>query len=59
MGSLIDEATGVQVSGDFLPFYVDLQVSYNDAVSELPDAGIGEILSAYELKLWDLKEDEE
>ena len=45
MGSLIDEATGVQVSGDFLPFYVDLQVSYNDAVSELPDAGIGEILS--------------
>lgn len=59
VGSLIDEATGVQVSGDFLPFYVDLQVSYNDAVSELPDAGIGEILSAYELKLWDLKEDEE
>lgn len=59
VGSLLDEATGVQVSGDFLPFYVDLQVSYNDAVSELPDAGIGEILSAYELKLWDLKEDEE
>lgn len=59
VGSLIDEATGVQVSGDFLPFYVDLQVSYNDAVSELPDAGIGEILSAYELKLWDLKENEE
>ncbi|HIX28224.1 MAG TPA: LPXTG cell wall anchor domain-containing protein [Candidatus Blautia stercoravium] len=59
VGSLIDETTGVQVSGDFLPFYVDLQVSYNDAVSELPDAGIGEILSAYELKLWDLKENEE
>lgn len=58
VGSLIDES-GVQVYGDFLPFYVDLQVSYNDAVDELPDAGIGQILSAYELKLWDLKEDEE
>lgn len=58
VGSLIDES-GVQVSADFLPFYVDLQVSYNDSVSQLPDAGIGEILSAYELKLWDLKEDTE
>lgn len=58
VGSLIDES-GVQVSADFLPFYVDLQVTYNEAVNELPDAGIGEILSAYELKLWDLKEDTE
>lgn len=58
VGSLIDE-TGVQVSGDFIPYYVDLQVTYNEAVNELPDAGIGEILSAYELKLWDLKEDKE
>lgn len=58
VGSLIDES-GVQVYADFLPFYVDLQVSYNDSVSQLPDAGIGEILSAYELKLWDLKEDTE
>ena len=58
VGSLIDES-GVQVSGDFIPYYVDLQVSYNEAVNELPDAGIGEILSAYELKLWDLKEDKE
>ena len=55
---MIDE-TGVQVSGDFIPYYVDLQVTYNEAVNELPDAGIGEILSAYELKLWDLKEDKE
>ena len=58
VGSLIDE-TGVQVSGDFIPYYVDLQVTYNEAVNELPDAGIGEILSAYELKLWDLQEDKE
>lgn len=58
VGSLIDE-TGVQVSGDFIPYYVDLQVTYNEAVNELPDAGIGEILSAYELELWDLKEDKE
>ena len=58
VGSLIDE-TGVQVSGDFIPYYVDLQVTYNEAVNELPDAGIGEILSAYELKLWDLKDDKE
>ena len=58
VGSLIDE-TGVQVSGDFIPYYVDLQVTYNEAVNELPDAGIGEILSAYELKLWNLKEDKE
>ena len=58
VGSLIDE-TGVQVSGDFIPYYVDLQVTYNEAVNELPDAGIGEIFSAYELKLWDLKEDKE
>ena len=58
VGSLIDE-TGVQVSGDFIPYYVDLQVTYNETVNELPDAGIGEILSAYELKLWDLKEDKE
>ena len=58
VGSLIDES-GVQVFADFLPFYVDLQVTYNEAVNELPDAGIGEILSAYELKLWDLKEDTE
>ena len=58
VGSLIDES-GVQVSADFLPFYLDLQVTYNEAVNELPDAGIGEILSAYELKLWDLKEDTE
>lgn len=58
VGSLIDES-GVQVYADFLPFYVDLQVSYNDSVSQLPDAGIGEILSAYELKLWDLKENTE
>lgn len=58
VGSLIDES-GVQVFADFLPFYVDLQVTYNEAVHELPDAGIGEILSAYELKLWDLKEDTE
>lgn len=49
----------MQVYGDFLPFYVDLQVTWNEAVNELPDAGIGEILSAYELKLWDLKEDKE
>ena len=58
VGSLIDE-TGVQVSGDFIPYYVDLQVTYNEAVNELPDAGIGEILSAYELKLWDLKDEKE
>lgn len=58
VGSLIDES-GVQVYADFLPFYVDLQVSYNDSVSQLPDAGIGEILSAYELKLWDLKNNTE
>lgn len=58
VGSLIDE-TGVQVSGDFIPYYVDLQVTYNEAVNELPDAGIGEILSAYELKLWNLQEDKE
>ncbi len=58
VGSLIDE-TGVQVFGDFIPYYVDLRVTYNEAVDELPDAGIGEILSAYELELWDLKEDKE
>lgn len=58
VGSLIDE-TGVQVFGDFIPYYVDLQVTYNEAVNELPDAGIGEILSAYELELWDLKENKE
>ena len=59
VGSLYDEASQVQVYGDFLPFYVDLQVTWNEAVNDLPDAGIGEILSAYELKLWDLKEDKE
>src|SRR5699024_4302293 len=59
VGSLIDENTGVRVEGDFLPYYVDLQVSYNEDLSQFPDAGIGEILSAYEIKLWDLKEDEE
>lgn len=59
VGSLIDENSGVRVEGDFLPYYVDLQVSYNQDLSQLPDAGIGEILSAYEIKLWDLKEDEE
>lgn len=59
VGSLIDENTGVRVEGDFLPYYVDLQVSYNDELDQLPDAGIGQILSAYEIKLWDLKENEE
>lgn len=59
VGSLIDENTGVRVEGDFLPYYVDLQVSYNEDLDQLPDAGIGEILSAYEIKLWDLKEDKE
>ena len=59
VGSLIDENTGVRVEGDFLPYYVDLQVSYNNELDQLPDAGIGQILSAYEIKLWDLKENEE
>lgn len=59
VGSLIDENIGVRVEGDFLPYYVDLQVSYNDELDQLPDAGIGQILSAYEIKLWDLKENEE
>lgn len=59
VGSLIDENTGVRVEGDFLPYYVDLQVSYNDELDQLPDAGIGQILSAYEIKLWDLKGNEE
>ena len=59
VGSLIDANTGVRVEGDFLPYYVDLQVSYNEELDRLPDAGIGQILSAYEIKLWDLKEDEE
>lgn len=59
VGSLIDANTGVRVEGDFLPYYVDLQVSYNEDLDQLPDAGIGQILSAYEIKLWDLKEDEE
>lgn len=59
VGNLIDENTGVRVEGDFLPYYVDLQVSYNDELDQLPDAGIGQILSAYEIKLWDLKENEE
>lgn len=59
VGSLIDENTGVRVEGDFLPYYVDLQVSYNDELDQFPDAGIGQILSAYEIKLWDLKENEE
>lgn len=59
VGSLIDENTGVRVEADFLPYYVDLQVSYNEDLDQLPDAGIGEILSAYEIKLWDLKEDKE
>lgn len=59
VGSLIDENTGVRVEGDFLPYYIDLQVSYNQELDQLPDAGIGEILSAYEIKLWDLKEDQE
>ena len=59
VGSLIDENTGVRVEGDFLPYYVDLQVSYNDELDQLPDAGIGQILAAYEIKLWDLKENEE
>lgn len=47
------------MEGDFLPYYVHLQVSYNDELDQLPDAGIGQILSAYEIKLWDLKENEE
>ena len=34
-------------------------MSYNEDLDQLPDAGIGQILSAYEIKLWDLKEDEE
>lgn len=59
VGSLIDANTGIRVEGDFLPYYVDLQVSYNEDLDQLPDAGIGQILSAYEIKLWDLKEDEE
>ncbi len=59
VGSLIDANTGVRVEGDFLPYYVDLQVSYNEELDRLPDAGIGQILSAYEIKLWDLKEDAE
>src|SRR5699024_1041951 len=59
VGSLIDANTGIRVEGDFLPYYVDLQVSYNDELDQLPDAGIGQILSAYEIKLWDLKENEE
>lgn len=59
VGSLIDANTGVRVEGDFLPYYVDLQVSYNEDLDQLPDAGIGQILSAYEIRLWDLKEDEE
>lgn len=59
VGSLLDEDTGIRVSGDFIPFYVDLQVSYNDQLSQLPEAGIGDILSAYEICLWDLKEDQE
>lgn len=59
VGSLLDEVTGIRVSGDFIPFYVDLQVSYNDQLSQLPEAGIGDILSAYEICLWDLKEDAE
>lgn len=59
VGSLIDANTGIRVEGGFLPYYVDLQVSYNEDLDQLPDAGIGQILSAYEIKLWDLKEDEE
>lgn len=59
VGSLIDANTGVRVEGDFLPYYVDLQVGYNEELDQLPDPGIGQILSAYEIKLWDLKEDEE
>ena len=59
VGSLIDANTGIRVEGDFLPYYVDLQVSYNEDLDQLPDAGIGQILSAYEIKLWDLKEDAE
>lgn len=59
VGSLIDANTGIRVEGAFLPYYVDLQVSYNEDLDQLPDAGIGQILSAYEIKLWDLKEDEE
>ena len=59
VGSLIDANTGIRVEGDFLPYYVELQVSYNEDLDQLPDAGIGQILSAYEIKLWDLKEDAE
>ena len=59
VGSMIDANTGIRVEGDFLPYYVDLQVSYNEDLDQLPDAGIGQILSAYDIKLWDLKEDEE
>ena len=59
VGSLIDENTGIRVEGDFIPYYVDLEVEISEDLSQLPDPGIGEILSAYEIRLWDLKEDAE
>lgn len=59
VGSLIDENTGIRVEGDFIPYYVDLEVDISEDLSQLPDPGIGEILSAYEIRLWDLKEDAE
>ena len=59
VGSLIDENTGIRVEGDFIPYYVDLEVDINSELDQLPDPGIGEILSAYEIRLWDLKEDAE
>ncbi|MGN0400338.1 MAG: hypothetical protein ACI4EO_09495, partial [Blautia sp.] len=61
VGKLEDSATGIKVSADFIPSYVELRVTKNENIDGLPkaDVDIAAILNSFHIQLWDLKADME
>lgn len=57
VGSLVDKASGIEVSGDFIPSYVEIRVTKNEAAQDIPDNRIEKVLNSYDIELWNLKTD--
>jgi len=49
----------VTVTGDFIPWYVQFRATLNQDTESLSKPNVETVLSAYELKLWNLLTDEE
>lgn len=58
-GKMNKTSNGVTVKADFLPWYVQLEAQLKEKSEHSQDAKVDEIILPYEIKLWDLLEDQE